>query len=108
VRNAIKGGTVIYDSYRDVAPEIWRWDNFSPDEPNLYCPCCGEFFLDFPSMDMIQRARSELGKSIRINSAHSCGIHNARVGGAPLSQHKKIAFDVSVTGVDYTGIISSF
>ena len=35
-----------------------------------------------------------------INSAHRCALHNARIGGAPLSQHKQLAFDVSLTGHD--------
>lgn len=91
---------MIYRSYLDVPSEIWRWNNFSPDEPNIYCPCCGEFFLDFQSMDMLQKARKNLNKALQVNSGHRCLIHNARVGGAPLSQHKKIAFDISLRGHD--------
>lgn len=87
---------MLFEHYADVPSELWRWPNFSPDEPNLACPCCGEFYLDFVSMDMLQLARNRLGQPLRINSGHRCGIHNARVGGVPLSQHKKIAFDVAV------------
>ena len=37
---------------------------------------------------------------LRINSGHRCALHNARVGGAPLSLHKKLAFDVALAGHD--------
>lgn len=91
---------MLFIHYSHVGPELWRWPDFSPDEPNLYCPCCGEFWLDPHSMDMLQHARNILGKPIRINSGHRCWLHNARVGGAPLSEHKKIAFDINLRGHD--------
>jgi len=80
--------------------KIWEWNNFSPDEPNLACPCCGQFYYDIVSMDCLQTAREIIDKPIRINSGHRCAIHNARVGGVPLSQHKKIAFDINLLGHD--------
>lgn len=89
---------MIYSHYSLVPSETWRWPNFSPLE--IACPCCGEVFLDVDAMDKLQRTREIMGKPLRINSAHRCPIHNARVGGAPLSQHKKIAFDISTHGHD--------
>lgn len=37
---------------------------------------------------------------LQINSGHRCAIHNARVGGAPLSLHKQLAFDVALGAHD--------
>jgi uncharacterized protein YcbK (DUF882 family) len=83
--------------YSDVQWDSNRWPNFSPKE--LACPCCGEFFFDQASFDAIQNLRSLLKRPIHLNSAHRCPIHNAKVGGAPLSMHKmRIAFDISLRG----------
>lgn len=35
-----------------------------------------------------------------INSGHRSALHNAAIGGAPLSQHKKMAVDISLNGHD--------
>lgn len=91
---------MLFSHFTEVPTDSWRWPNFRPDEPNLACPCCGEFWFDPHSMDLIQAARDELGAPMRINSGHRCAIHNARVGGAPLSEHKRIAFDISTQGYD--------
>jgi hypothetical protein len=86
--------------YSEVDVKHWPWQNFPPDEPYLACPCCGELCIDQDSMDRLQAARNRLGRPIRLNSGHRCIIHNARVGGAPLSEHKRIAFDISLAGHD--------
>lgn len=92
---------MLYGHYGELPAGLWRWRNFAPDEPNLACPCCGEFFLDEAAMDRLQHVRDLLGRPMHINSGHRCPIHNARVGGAPLSQHKlSIAFDISLAGQD--------
>lgn len=92
---------MLYTHVRDIPAGAWRWRNFAPDEPNLACPCCGEFFLEEPAMDRLQRARDLVGRPFRINSGHRCPIHNARVRGAPLSRHKvAIAFDINLAGHD--------
>jgi len=87
---------MLYEHWSEV--KAWEWKNFLPAE--VACPCCGELYLDRISMDRIQKARDLVGRPLIINSAHRCPIHNARVGGAPLSQHKLIAFDVSLIGYD--------
>lgn len=92
---------MLYGHWSDLPTGLWRWRNFAPDEPNLACPCCGEFFLDEVAMDRLQHVRDLLGRPIKINSGHRCPIHNARVGGAPMSRHKlEIAFDISLAGQD--------
>lgn len=87
---------VLYSHYKDVPWDKSRWPNFNPDEPNLYCPLSGAFYFDEYAFDCLQRARSEVGVPFRINSGHRSPIYNAIVKGAPLSEHKKIAFDVSI------------
>ena len=83
-----------------IAPDIkddddWttRWPNFSADE--FACHHCGETY-DWPDfMDRLQQARKQVGRPFHILSGHRCGLHNARVGGAPLSQHLRLAADIS-------------
>lgn len=85
---------ILFPFFMDAPWDVDRWRNFGAHE--FACPCCGEFFLDEYSFDCLQVARSIVGSPFKINSAHRCPIHNARVGGKPLSQHKKIAFDISI------------
>lgn len=49
-------------------------------------------------MDALQCARDQVGRPFHILSGHRCSLHNARVGGAPLSQHLKLAVDIALTG----------
>ena len=87
-----------YTHYSDVhvfecSKAEWkkRWPNFSPKE--LSCKCCGEYWHDEITLDMIQNARNEYGSMI-INSAHRCEKHNHLIGGAKASEHLKIALDI--------------
>ena len=80
----------LYPHYNDFKGQ-WPWANFTQRE--VACPCCGELYLDADSMDAIQALRDDWGEAIIINSGHRCAKHNAAVGGAPNSQHLKIAFD---------------
>ena len=89
---------MLYNHYSHVLWTPTRWPNFTPGERGLACPCCGEFYHDVEMFDAIQKARWTLLKPIRFNSGHRCGLHNARVGGAPLSQHKRLAFDIPLEG----------
>ena len=97
---------MIYKHYSQVLWDRVRWPNFSPSEKNLHCPCCGEFYLDEKYFDCLQYARSLINKPLQINSGHRCLIHNARVGGKPLSRHKKIAFDVSLAQHNIKDLLS--
>jgi len=78
--------------------EIWRWPNFSPLE--LACQHCGEIYNWPVFMDRLQAARSMVGRPFVILSGHRCSLHNARVGGAPLSQHLRLAVDISAAAHD--------
>lgn len=75
-----------------------RWPDFSPRE--LCCPCCGQVCVLEPALDCLQALRAAMGAPLVIDSGHRCALHNARVGGAPLSQHKRLAFDVRLAGHD--------
>jgi len=75
-----------------------RWPNFS--ETEMACRHCGEGY-DWPEfMDCLQAARRQVSRPFTILSAHRCGLHNARIGGAPLSQHLRLAADISTHGHD--------
>ena len=75
-----------------------RWPDFSARE--LSCPCCGEICVFGHALDCVQTLRDALAAPLVIDSGHRCALHNARVGGAPLSQHKALAFDVRLQGHD--------
>ncbi|PHS40898.1 MAG: peptidase M15 [Robiginitomaculum sp.] len=73
-----------------------RWPNFSAAE--MACRHCGQTYVWPEFMDRLQQARKTVGRPFQIFSAHRCALHNARVGGAPLSQHLKLAVDIGLYG----------
>jgi len=75
-----------------------RWPNFSQFE--MACSHCGEVYQWPEFMDRLQYARALATRPFRIHSAHRCSLHNARIGGAPLSQHLKLAVDIGLAGHD--------
>lgn len=85
----------------DEARRRWnkkRWPNFSADE--MGCKCgCGEVWWSPAEFDRAQRLRFGLEREVNFNSTHRCWRYNARIGGAPVSQHKKIAFDFSLRNI---------
>lgn len=87
-----------YSHWSFVRWSTRRWPNFTAEE--LACPCCDRYYHDPIAVTMLQRARRILGKPMSINSAHRCFRHNIKVGGRPLSMHKRIAFDISTHGHD--------
>lgn len=87
---------ILYEHWSDVSWDKERYPNFSPGEKGLACPFNGEFYFDAYAFDCLQRARTACGVPFKINSGHRSPIWNAKVGGKPLSQHKRIAFDISI------------
>ena len=82
-----------------------RWPHFSARE--IACPCCGEICIWPEALDALERLRTAMNAPLRIDSGHRCALHNARVGGAPLSLHKRLAFDVALTGHDPGALASA-
>lgn len=76
----------------------WPWSDFSL--PEMSCRHCGEHYVWPAFMDVLQTARDAIGRPLHILSAHRCSLHNARVGGAPLSQHLKLATDIATHNHD--------
>ncbi|MBL4871593.1 MAG: DUF882 domain-containing protein [Robiginitomaculum sp.] len=72
------------------------WPSFSRAE--MACRHCGESYIWPEFMSRLQNARDMSGRPYIILSGHRCGLHNARVGGAPLSQHLKLAADIRLSG----------
>lgn len=90
-----------FDSKPTFHAHFWlpeRWPNFSYEE--LACRHCQEMYFWPEFLDRLQDARYVSGQSFHILSGHRCSLHNARVGGAPLSQHLKLAADISLIGHD--------
>lgn len=82
---------------------LLRWPDFTIAE--MSCRHCGETFFWPDFMERLQEARSEVGRPFHILSAHRCSLHNARVGGAPLSQHLRLAADISLRGHDKRALL---
>ena len=84
--------------WRTAPWQASRWPNFSARE--LACPCCGEISVVPQALDAIEALRIAMAAPLVVDSGHRCALHNARVGGAPLSRHKTLAFDVRLRGHD--------
>ncbi len=75
----------------EPTPAGWnaeRWPHFSARE--IACRCCGEILIWPEALDALEALRRAMAAPLVINSGHRCALHNARVGGAPLSLHKKL------------------
>lgn len=83
----------------------WHWPNFHPSE--FACRHCGETYDWSEFFNRIQSARTDVGRPFIILSGHRCSLHNARVGGAPFSQHLKLAADISLIGHDRFSLLAS-
>ena len=82
---------------------VWRWPHFGVAELACRCGerfCRTEYFHDAVFLDALEALRAEVGRPLIVNSGHRCAQWNAAVGGAPRSQHKQIAVDLSLIGHD--------
>ena len=75
-----------------------RWPHFRPAE--VACKCCGELVVWPEALDALETLRTATNAPLHITSGHRCALHNARVGGAPLSMHKTLAFDIALGAHD--------
>ena len=92
----------VYAAY-DTLRASWRWPHFSMVELACRCGerfCAGAYWHDTAVLDGLEAIRKDIGRPLIITSGHRCAQWNAAVGGAPRSQHKTIAVDISLTGQD--------
>ncbi|MEC7291128.1 MAG: D-Ala-D-Ala carboxypeptidase family metallohydrolase [Pseudomonadota bacterium] len=88
---------------RHALIDRWRWPNFAPEELACRCAgrfCAGAYWHDPVFLDRLQDLRQRMGAPIQITSGHRCALWNAAAGGAPRSQHKRIAADIALRGHD--------
>lgn len=89
----------LYPSAAAIPPGVWRWRFFKPAE--LASKGNGAVLIVPEALDTLSAAREALDQSFRILSAYRDPLHNARVGGAPMSRHKfGDAFDIALAGHD--------
>ena len=88
-------GSAFYLHHKLVPESEWHWPSFRPIE--LASRGNESLFIDYRAMDALQCARELCGKPFIINSAYRDELHNANVGGSPLSYHLEgKAFDISL------------
>jgi len=51
------------------------------------CSCCGRSSIKQELIDMLNKARQNYGKPIRVTSGFRCFLHNRAVGGSDTSSH---------------------
>ncbi len=100
-RTCFRGRVVLISAF-DVVWDGARWPNFTAHELACRCGryCQAEYWHDPGFLDALQALRSRWGRPLVVNSGHRCDLHNAAVGGAPLSAHKKMAVDLSTRGLN--------
>lgn len=88
-----------YEHYNQVPKASWRWRYFKPQE--IASKGDGSILIDEDALDRLEHARQIARFPFVILSAYRDPIHNAKVGGAPLSMHKQgKAFDIRIAGID--------
>ncbi len=90
---------VVAPHWRELDLRQWPWAHFSPRE--LASRGDGSVCAVLTAGDLLERLRRLIGKPLAITSAYRDPIHNARVGGAPLSRHKVgDAFDIRLADLN--------
>ena len=89
----------LYTHWSHVKESDWPARFFKPAE--LASRGDGSLLVVRRAIVQLDAVRAALGKPLTINSAYRDPIHNAKIGGAPLSRHKfGDAFDISLTNQD--------
>ncbi|MBI1399258.1 D-Ala-D-Ala carboxypeptidase family metallohydrolase [Hyphomonas sp.] len=97
-------------SYRHLSMAGWAWPNFRPVELACKCRwhgCRGEYWQEPVFLDALEALREKVGRAIRNNSGHRCGVRNVLVGGAAKSRHRRIAVDISLSGHDRHAVLEA-
>ena len=96
----------LYKHWSMIPREEWYWKNFTPRE--LASKGDGSLLVHYESINKLQILRDYIGKPLVITSAYRDPIHNAKVGGSPLSMHKfGRAFDISRQGHDIKELVQA-
>ncbi len=81
--------------WREIRPRDWPFPHFAPRE--LASRGNGAVRTSLAAGERLETLRRLIGRPLIVNSAYRDPLHNARVGGAPLSRHKVgDAFDVAL------------
>lgn len=87
---------MLYAHYKDVPKEAWPYEHFTPKE--IACRGTGELLVNHAALLALNKLRSAVDEPLVVSSAYRSAVHNARVGGEPLSCHRLgIAFDIVLT-----------
>ena len=85
--------------WQEVPAADWPLAFFAPAE--LASRGDGSVRVVLPAGQALDTLRRRIGRPLRVLSAYRDPLHNARVGGAPRSRHKRgDAFDLDLRGLD--------
>lgn len=97
---------MFYEHHDQVPASAWRWRYFTPRE--IASKGDGSILIDEDALDRLEYARKLVGLPFVILSAYRDPLHNAKVGGAPLSMHKQgKAFDIRLAGHDKAQLLKA-
>jgi uncharacterized protein YcbK (DUF882 family) len=92
--------------YTDIATADWKWPHFTP--AGIACRGSGDIVVVPAFLDLLEALRDKLARPLTINCAYRSPLHNARVGGAPLSEHKfGKAADIALGGIHKADLIAA-
>ena len=92
-------GRIVAPHWREIDRSDWPWEHFSPRE--LASRGNGSVCTVQTAGDLLERLRRLIGQPLVVTSGYRDPIHNARVGGAPLSRHKEgDAFDIRLANLN--------
>lgn len=75
--------------------------HFNRSEFRCKCGNCGFDTVDVDTLDVLEAVRTHFDAPVVINSGYRCPAYNAKIGGAPSSQHTLgRAADIRVQGVE--------
>ena len=90
---------IVLHHYTLAIEREWPWAFFRPYE--LASHGDGSVCSVIAAVDALTKLRDFIGRPLVLNSAYRDPIHNAMIGGAPMSRHKVgDAFDVSLQGLN--------
>ena len=97
---------MLFEHWTQVPANVWMWKHFTPQE--IASKGDGSVLIVPQALDLLEELRLAMGAPLVILSAYRDPLHNARVGGAPLSQHKfGKAFDIRLAGHDRDTLINT-